>query len=148
VLKLSDEELERILTWLGQPTKHARTVPAVDDYREEILALMYEIGLEWLLVTHGRQGASAWCAEGVCTAYAPAAPVPDLQDTVGAGDAFSAMALAGLILGRPIGQLLQHSVAFASAICGVRGALPRQADFYRHWRHHDIRKHQDAHAQT
>jgi len=148
VLKLSEEELERVLNWLGQPGKHARAIPAAGDYRGEILALMYDIDLEWLLVTHGDQGASAWSADGVCAAYVPAEPVPHMQDTVGAGDAFSAMALAGLMTERPIGQLLRQSVAFASAICGVRGALPRQADFYRHWQHDDVRKHQDAHAQA
>ncbi len=54
---------------------------------------------------------------------------------MGAGDAFAAVVLAGLLLGWPMAATLAHANAFAAAICGVRGAVPVQAGFHAAWLH-------------
>jgi fructokinase len=51
-------------------------------------------------------------------------------DTVGAGDAFTAVFLFGSLRGWPEATLLERADAFARAICGIRGAVPVEEDFY------------------
>ena len=132
VLKLSEEELARLLGWLG----HAGSwgMPAVGDHDDSIAALCERTGAGTLLVTHGAAGAAAWDARGRCTARVEAPALASLVDTVGAGDAFSGMMLAGLARGHAPEDMLGHAVAFASASCGWRGALPDDPAVYATWR--------------
>jgi len=132
VLKLSDAELLRVLDWLGLPA--VRGVPQPGEQQAAIGRLCAQLGVRQLLVSHGADGAAAWDAHGCCSARAAAPPLPRLVDTVGAGDAFSAMLLAGLLRGRAPAAMLGQAVAFASLSCGWRGALPAQADLYIPWR--------------
>ena len=132
VLKVSDDELGRLLDWLGlAPIGQA---PLQDEYSEAIAGVAVELCLRHLLVSHGADGASAWDPQGRCIARAPAPPLDRLVDAVGAGDAFSAMMLAGLLRGRPAGAMLGQAVAFASRSCSWRGALPEQVEVYQLWR--------------
>lgn len=94
-----------------------------------------------LLVTRGDEGASAWASAGgwLAAAQVPRRPLPGrLADTVGAGDAFSAAALAGWLSGWPVTTLLRRAAAFARAVCTIHGALPDDLAFYgpfrRSWR--------------
>ena len=59
---------------------------------------------------------------------------PRMLDTVGAGDAFTAMLLAGLALGRALPATLALANRYASFICGVRGPLPADAIALQPWR--------------
>lgn len=61
-------------------------------------------------------------------------PLVRFVDTVGAGDAFASIVLAGRLLGWPPPLSLSRANEFAAAICGVRGALPVGNDFYLDWR--------------
>lgn len=54
-----------------------------------------------------------------------------MVDTVGAGDGFAAVCILGAVSGWPVARLLTRADAFASAICGIRGAVPDSAEFYR-----------------
>jgi fructokinase len=54
-------------------------------------------------------------------------------DTVGAGDAFAAVTLAGLLRGWTTSELLQRAVDFSGHICEVRGAVPGDLALYREW---------------
>ena len=132
VLKLSEEELVRVLGWLGMSGSWG--MPAVGDRDGSIAALCERTGTRTLLVTHGADGAVAWDAHGRCTARVAAPALASLVDTVGAGDAFSGMMLAGLARGHAPEAMLGHAVAFASASCGWRGALPDDPAVYATWR--------------
>ncbi|MDE3072958.1 MAG: fructokinase [Pseudomonadota bacterium] len=132
VLKLSDAELGRVLGWLQLPPIPG--VPAAGERRAAMAHLCARLGARHVLVSHGAEGAAAWDAHGCCVAFAPAPPVPRLRDTVGAGDAFSALMLAGLLQQRPLAAALADAVAFASLSCGWRGALPADTAPYRPWR--------------
>lgn len=134
LLKVSDEEQLQLLSWSGLPATMERRRPAAGERSAPLRALLRELGVESLLVTQGALGACAWNGDGECVASTPAAPVRRLVDTVGAGDAFSAMALAQRMLGVEMAQLLPRATAFAAAICGLRGALPDDPDFYAPWR--------------
>ena len=56
--------------------------------------------------------------------YAP------IVDSVGAGDAFSAVAIAGLLSDWPMDILLRRADAFARQILGIRGAVPQDDRLY------------------
>jgi len=51
-------------------------------------------------------------------------------DTVGAGDAFAAVFIGGMLLGWPTYLTMSRANTFAAAICGIRGAIPDKPDFY------------------
>jgi len=55
-------------------------------------------------------------------------------DTVGAGDAFSAVVVAGYAQQWPLARSLDAAAQLAAAVCGVRGAVPEDAAFIEHWR--------------
>jgi fructokinase len=55
----------------------------------------------------------------------------EILDTVGAGDAFSAVFMLGLLNGWAMPVTLQRAHHFAGAICGIRGAIPEHNDFYK-----------------
>lgn len=65
---------------------------------------------------------------------APAAMVDSLTDTVGAGDAFSSVFILGLLSGWPVSDTLVRASEFAGAVCGLRGAVSEDPEFYRQWR--------------
>lgn len=131
ILKLSDAELAMLLDWLALAPMPG--LPHIDDTHSSMRALCERTGARHVLVSHGADGAAAWNVEGRCEARVTAPPVPQVMDTVGAGDAFSAMMLAGLALGHPLACMLGQAVAFASLSCGWRGALPTDMALYRPW---------------
>lgn len=85
-------------------------------------------GVQTVIVTCGAEGVIAATSDGsaVCTPEA----VVDLVDTVGAGDAFSAVTLLGILRGWSLQTTLRRATTFAAAICGIRGAVPDDNGFY------------------
>jgi fructokinase len=51
-------------------------------------------------------------------------------DSVGAGDAFAAMLVAGLIKKWRPAEILERASLFASRVCEIKGAIPESATFY------------------
>lgn len=83
-------------------------------------AMMARFGLALLAVTHGEEGAVLVTPEGSCEGKA----IPTrLVDTVGAGDAFSAMLILGLLEGWVPREMLDRALAFSSRVCALRGAV-------------------------
>jgi fructokinase len=120
--KLNGDELAT-LAGPGEPKTAARR-------------LIERHGLEHVFVTLGAAGALALGADGACQHVAPAGDVA-VVDTVGAGDAFAAVLIAGILQDWPIPLTLARGQQLASAVCGLRGALPRGRLFYQellmHW---------------
>ena len=56
----------------------------------------------------------------------------NVTDTVGAGDAFSAVSAAGYLQKLPLKKILRLSTEFASFICTINGALPETDFFYKY----------------
>jgi fructokinase len=108
-----------------------------DESPEQVAARWLELGAALVIVTRGRDGASAWTREA--RADAPSPPVV-VVDTVGAGDTFQAALLAWLdeqdalspqALARLDAAALQNALGFATRAaaltCSRRGAdLPRR----------------------
>ncbi|MDV7145352.1 PfkB family carbohydrate kinase [Tropicimonas sp. TH_r6] len=125
LLKLSDEDLEGLFT--GRDEDAALT------------ALREITSARIVVLTRGANGVSAWI--GADRVDIPAALVPKLVDTVGAGDTFTATMLAGLAdknalsgaalatLTRDDLTLLLHRASTAAALnCGRSGCNPPSRD--------------------
>jgi fructokinase len=91
--------------------------------------LMAGLAVQNLIVTRGANGALAFTNGGVTRQAAPV--VEDIVDTVGAGDAFSAVLALGIHGNWPIGLTLQRATEFAGALCRIRGAIPNGSELYR-----------------
>ena len=86
--------------------------------------------LSGLLVTLGAEGALCYtpgCSEPLRVTSPPPAT---LTDPVGAGDAFAAVVIHGILSGRPFTNSLHDAVAFASKVCGLAGATCHDPLFY------------------
>jgi len=92
-------------------------------------ALHDEYGIGTLVLTLGEHGAMILTGDRLYRGSS--APVGDLVDTVGAGDAFSAVALLGHLRDWAPEQTLDRALEFAARICGVRGALLHDRAPYR-----------------
>jgi fructokinase len=115
-VKLNDDELETL-------------TPGGNTLEQRAAALQQAHQLDLLITTLGAEGALAQDSKGHTLQVKP--PVTDtLIDTVGAGDAFAAVIILGLLKDWDLEQTLQRAQTFASAIVGVRGATPEHRDFY------------------
>jgi fructokinase len=94
------------------------------------LALLSELDLEGLLVTSGERGACVYTQESYQYANVVPKPVESIRDTVGAGDAFSAIFIFGLIHNWPMQAILARAQAFASSIISISGAISTDPEFY------------------
>lgn len=117
-LKLNDVELQTVV---GREVADA-DIPRVS--RE----LCKQHQLEWLIVTRGANGAGIF-GEDVAL-HAPAPQVPVVADTVGAGDAFSAVVISGLLARWVPGQILRRALDFAARICAQHGATAPDRQLY------------------
>lgn len=98
-----------------------------------------EHGLRGLVLTDGENGAEILTAGGTRFCVKPE-PAVGVVDTVGAGDALTAVILLGLLRQWPLEMSLQRAQSFASGICGRRGATVREWRFY----HRFIQEWQDG----
>ena len=84
--------------------------------------------IDTIVVTRGGRGADIVNRDGHVEAKAPT--VLEMVDTVGAGDAFSAVFILGISKGWPTRTILDRALAFAGAMCTVPGATVRDRGFY------------------
>lgn len=128
IVKLNLDELGELTRHLSgsASSPEATTTIAGDHFRESAAK-----SLETLLVTLGADGAIAYQPEGP-TLHRVESPVPaTMVDPVGAGDAFAAVVIHGLLTNRSIDVVLPDAVAFASRVCGLPGATCGDRSFYR-----------------
>jgi len=89
-----------------------------------------EHDLEGLVLTHGAAGAEIVTAEADPVRIAPKHST-SVVDSVGAGDAFAAVTLLGLVSGWPLEMTAERAQDFASRLVGRRGATVNDIAFYR-----------------
>ena len=77
--------------------------------------------LQTLVLTCGGNG--AWIFDETGSAFAPAAPVERIADTVGAGDSFAAVCVVGLLTARPIAEIVAAASRRASWVCSQPSRL-------------------------
>lgn len=127
-LKVNEEEWAQLLQWFASPGQGGSA-----DARAQ-LELIQRFQLQRVVVTRGQHGWITLNQHGVCDASGAAEAVPKLVDTVGAGDSFVAVLVAGLAQGWPLVTTLQQANRLAAAVCGQRGAMPSDDAFITHWR--------------
>ena len=119
VLKLNDEELPLVAAACG--IRAAEPVAALEE-------LATRHGLRLAALTRGAAG-SVLVAGGQ-TSSRPA-PATAVVDTVGAGDAFTAAVIVGLLEGRSLHSIHDHATRLAGFVCRHRGATPAIPDSLR-----------------
>ncbi|WP_457426611.1 PfkB family carbohydrate kinase [Roseateles sp. P5_E7] len=122
-VKVNDEELARLAHWFGAPGAEAT----------QVATLMDRFALQRIVLTCGADGWRFYGPRGALLAQGPGEPQPNVVDTVGAGDAFTALLLAGLALERDLAATLALANRFASFICGLRGPLPAHPQALTPW---------------
>jgi len=127
VLKVNEEELQMLCGWLGGTAAATRTAELAAAF------LLERVALGMLLVTCGPAGALAFDGTGRCLARGRNARPVQLVDSVGAGDSFSAVMLAGFLRDWPLSLALERANTFAGHICEVRGAVPAHLASYAAW---------------
>jgi fructokinase len=88
---------------------------------EQLRALCMRFGLRIAALTRGPCGSVLATARESCDA--PAAPAK-VVDTVGAGDAFTAALLVGMLGGKSLDEVNRHANAVAAYVCSQPGATP------------------------
>ena len=111
VLKLNDGEVRVLAPLLGFPAGELEFAGAA----------AARFGLDVVCVTRGGNGAMLW-AGGVVTEAAGARI--RVADTIGAGDAFTAGLVDGLVCGRPPGEILATANALGAYVATRAGAIP------------------------
>lgn len=117
--KLNDEELRELV---------GREAGDDEERQAQAELLRTRFDLELVILTLGARGADFISAGS--RLHGDPVPVSQLVDTVGAGDAFSAVTLLGLTHGWPRERILARSLAFASRICAQRGATADDRELY------------------
>ena len=119
-LKLNDEELPIVAELCGIRA----TTP-----REMLTELMSRYELRLAALTRGSLGSLLVSTneESEC----PALPAK-VEDTVGAGDAFTATLVTDFLRGLPLAKINRHANDVASHVCSQNGATPRLPDALTH----------------
>jgi len=111
----------------------AALVPGDATLEERAAALREECRPELLCVTRGAAGAVAFRGPETLR-VAPTEDGGRVVDTVGAGDAFASVLIAGQLRSWPLEVTLRRAQALAGAVVGLRGATTRDTAFYRRFR--------------
>ena len=132
IAKVNEDELQALFGWYFQLGPNDAPM-AADETRSACGALLQMFGLQALIVTLGHRGSVYFGADGVTIDTRDTPAPPFVIDTVGAGDAFSAIFLLGHARGWPLDVTLARANEFAGAICAIPGAVPRDLGFYDKW---------------
>lgn len=112
VLKCNDEELPVIANLLDEPGAGDRVMRG----------LLERFGLQLVALTKGDRGSVLITA----SERSEVGPTKvSVVDTVGAGDAFTAALVMGMLHGRGVEELHAHAAAIAGYVCAQPGAMPK-----------------------
>lgn len=128
VLKLNDQELPILTELLGLPTAGAgHSRDAADPAR----AIMDNYPVNLIALTRGSAG-SALYQRGQPVDDHPGFPA-QIQDAVGAGDAFTAALVVGLLDGHSLGRINAFANRLAAFVCSRSGATPAIPQSFKEW---------------
>jgi fructokinase len=125
-LKINHEELALLAHWfdLGKGTA------------AQMHGLMQHFALNRAVLTLGADGYEAYERSGDQVRLVHRGVglvVREVADTVGAGDGFTAMWLAGHVQGLSFARSVELANRFAAQICTLRGPVPQTMNFYEPW---------------
>ncbi len=114
-LKLNDQELPELAAMFGLSA----------DPKTAMTELADRFGLSLVALTRGPHG-SLLRSGGEWSEH-PGSAV-SVRDTIGAGDAFTAALVVGLLLGRPLHEINRHANEVAAFVCSQPGGTPTLPD--------------------
>lgn len=115
-VKLNEEELQLL-------------IPQSDNTGERARILLDSFQIQVLILTRGSRGATVYLHNGQRLHITPGTQTK-VVDTVGAGDAFSAVFILGLLKEWPLEKVIHYAQEFASIIVGQRGATIADRQLY------------------
>ncbi len=128
------EEVQRWLTrarWVKLNQQELQSLGfAATDLEQAVTEFQERFSLEQVILTRGEAGALVRTSGGEVHRVVPE-PALQFIDAVGAGDAFSAVYIHGLLAGWSIPAALAAAQRFASKVVGLRGATTNGQAFYR-----------------
>lgn len=99
--------------------------------QNSVKELMNKFKIDYIALTKGEDGAELFSkSESVSNKH----DVTSILDTVGAGDAYSAVLAVGILYNNDIKKINRLANQFASEICNVKGAIPLDEDIYKSYR--------------
>ncbi len=118
ILKLNQDEIIFIQDMLNSKRS-----------REALPAWVMEtFGISLIALTKGEQGSEIYTPADHFSAEVP--PTDNMVDTVGAGDAYSAILAIGYLQGWSPARIVSTATDFAGRICRIQGAVPDDPSFY------------------
>jgi fructokinase len=118
ILKLNQDELE-IIRDLLEIDLEVMELPGY---------LMDEFNIRLVALTRGAEG-SVICLPGTCRSLTTV-PKIKVVDSVGAGDAYSAILAIGYLMEWDVKDILKTATMFAAQICTISGAVPDSDEMY------------------
>ena len=85
-------------------------------------SLINEFDLKFGIITLGENGAVMASKDNFCS-YSPKSKI-EIKSSVGAGDAFTAVTVMGLLDKRPLDQIIQKASDLATFVCSHLEAVP------------------------
>lgn len=111
ILKINDEELPVLTGYLG-------IKGSIDQQIQKILT---EFQLKMIAFTEGARGSKLFTPTAFSVLNAPKVPI---RDTVGAGDAFTGVLIAGLLHKKSLKEIHKEATQTAAWVCSEAGAMP------------------------
>ncbi len=112
VLKLNEDELPIVASYFGYK----------GDHEKQIDQLLSNSKLKYIVYTMGSGGSIIKSADETSFCEAPKVQV---ADTVGAGDSFTAIFIAGILKRIPLKEIHKKATEISAYVCTQKGATPR-----------------------
>jgi fructokinase len=122
-------ELLNRVHWLKLNENELSQLSEESDAETAARHLKTQYDMEGIVVTCGSRGAFALGPDNHIIQVKPK-QVQEVQDTVGAGDAFASVLLLGLLRSWNLEDTLTRAQDFASAVVGIQGAVSTTPEFY------------------
>lgn len=119
ILKINDEELVTISRMFGYPGI---------DLQDKCWILLGKYNLKMLILTCGINGSYVFTPGNV--SFQPT-PKVEVEDTVGAGDSFTAAFIAGILRGKSVAESHSIAVQTSAFVCTKKGAMPKIPDKFK-----------------
>jgi len=123
ILKLNTNELEKLTPGSDIKTSHEMSVRQ----------LMGTHCIQTIILTMGEKGSQWFTADPDHYMGAPETSL-DIADTVGAGDAYAAMSVAGILKNLQVEEIIPLACEFAAHVCSIQGALIQDSAVYQKFR--------------
>lgn len=112
ILKINDEELVTVSRMFGYPGI---------DLQDKCWILLGKYNLKMLILTCGINGSYVFTPGSV--SFQPT-PKVEVEDTVGAGDSFTAAFIASILKGKSVTEAHSVAVRTSAFVCTKKGAMP------------------------